>query len=93
MPPPARTTPEVIDLNKLPILRGSDRQRHGLDRLQLNMVGVATERRPTAFAIINLNKVYIGETIPDTNARLIAVGREGIGIEIVGSGQRYLVQF
>jgi hypothetical protein len=81
-----------VDIASLPRLSSSDRTRLGLDELKLNVLREATETRPEALAIINLNKVYIGEEIPGTDARLIGVARHGIGIEMRRTGDRYYVQ-
>ena len=81
-----------MNLRELPILRSSDRARLGLENLKLNVLREASENRPHGLAIINLNKVYIGEIIPGTRARLIEVKSHGIGIEIVDTGERFYVQ-
>lgn len=89
----ARTTaPPPVNLRELPILRSSDRARFGLENLKLNVLRETSENRPHGLAIINLNKVYIGEIIPGTRARLIEVKAHGIGIEIVDTGERFYVQ-
>ena len=75
-------------------LRQTDRQRLGLMDLQINMLKPAAKNRPHASAIINLNPVYIGEIIPRTNVRLLALdGLQGIAIEVQGSGERFYVPF
>jgi len=94
-PPTAAPDPGVdtATLAQRP-LRESDRRRLGLTKFQLNMLIPANESRPHASAIINLNKVYLGETIPRTNAKLVAVdGLEGVVIELQGSGERIYVRF
>ena len=83
---------DEIDIRSLPLLRGSERARFGLEQLRLNVLRAASEDRPNGLAIINLNKVYVGEVIPDTRARLIAVESHGIGIEMIDTGERYYVQ-
>lgn len=82
---------EPVDVNKLPLLRSSERARYGLENLRLNVLREAGPNRPNGLAIINLNKVYIGEVIPGTHARLIDVTRRGIAIEIVDTKERYYV--
>lgn len=96
-PPPAvkpaivRHPPGPVDLESLPILRSSERVRYGLENLRLNVLREAGPNRPSGLAIINLNKVYIGEIIPGTRARLIEVKSHGIGIEIADTGERFYV--
>ena len=68
-----------------------ERSRHGLTELRLNVLRVATPTQPEPSAIINLKKVYVGEVIPDTRARLIGVQSRSIAIEIEGTGERYRV--
>jgi hypothetical protein len=79
------------ELRMLPMLRSAARMRHGLENLKLNVLREAGENRPDGLAIINLNKVYIGERIPETRAILIGVEYRGIGIEIIESGERFYV--
>jgi hypothetical protein len=88
-PPPSEAEIGPVDLKKLPILRSSERVRFGLENVRLNVLREASPTRPHGLAIINLNKVYIGETIPGTRARLIEVKSHGIGIEIMDSGERF----
>lgn len=95
-PAPQTATPPrpagPVDITGFPRLSNSDKARLGLDDLKLNVLREATDTRPEALAIINLNKVYVGENIPGTDARLIAVTRHGIGIEMRRTGDRYYVQ-
>lgn len=84
-------TAERINLDELPILKSSDRARFGLENLKLNVLREANGNRPNGLAIINLNKVYIGEVIPGTRAKLIDVKSHGIGIEIINTGEKFYV--
>jgi len=86
--PPA----EAVDVDALPTLRSSERTRFGLDGLRLNMLREANKNRPNGLAIINLNRIYIGEMIPGTQARLIAVERHAIGIEMMNTGGRFRIE-
>jgi len=79
------------EMNALPRLGERERSRHGLTELRLNVLRVATPTQPEPSAIINLKKVYVGELIPDTRARLIGVQSRSIAIEIEGTGERYRV--
>lgn len=97
---PARTepqqknsTPASIEINKLPILTESDKERFGIGDLRVNMTRPANPKtRPYASAIINLKPVYVGERIPGGGARLIAVDDRGIAIEIEGSGEQFYLR-
>ncbi len=95
--PPALKEPQpVVDIEALAQhpLRERDRQRLGLTGFQINMLQPASKNRPYASAIINLNQVYLGEMIPRTNAKLIALdGLRGIVIEVQGSKERFYVPF
>ena len=91
-PPKSRgTTLTEEEINALPRLGERERSRHGLTELRLNVLRVATPTQPEPSAIINLKKVYVGEVIPDTRARLIGVQSRSIAIEIEGTGERYRV--
>jgi len=81
----------VEDLKALPELRSTDRMRHGLEAMRINFLRESAPQRPAAMAVINLNKIHIGEVIPGTTARLVAVERHGIGIEITSTGDRFYV--
>lgn len=87
----AKDVAPVGNLKELPVLRTSDRISYGLENMRVNFLREATPSRPTAMAVINLNKIHIGEVIPNTKARLIAVERGGIGIEMADTGKRFYV--
>lgn len=80
-----------MDIDSLPRLSANDRSRYGLDNLRLNVLRAADRDQPEGMAIINLKKVYVGEIIPGTRARLIAVEATGIGIEIEDTRERYRI--
>lgn len=97
--PPVATTPPPnysdapigdIDLDTLPVLSESERVRLGLPRMKINIVGLPTKRQPRPSALINFEKVYLGEYIKNSNARLIAVELHGVGIEV--AGHRYFME-
>ena len=57
------------------------------------MLRGVSETRPYGQAILNLDKVLIGEDIPKSRARLIAIDEKvGIAIEIIDTGERFFVQ-
>ncbi|MCC6485920.1 MAG: hypothetical protein IT364_00335 [Candidatus Hydrogenedentes bacterium] len=78
-----------IDLNVLPILSESERVRLGLPPLEVNIVGLPTKRQPRPSALINYEKVYVGEYISNTNARLVDVELRGVGLSV--GGQLYFL--
>lgn len=90
--PAPRNEAAVTDVQQYPRLSSSDMARYGLSDMRLNVLREATPTRPEALAIINLNKVYVGEDIPGSDARLIGVARYGIAIEIKSTGARYYVE-
>jgi hypothetical protein len=84
---------DMAELAKQP-LRESDKIRLGLAGMQINMLQPVTKHRPYASAIINLNQVYAGETIPRTDAKLIAIdGVKGVVIEMQHTKERFYVRF
>jgi hypothetical protein len=90
--PEKRPEPELlgdIDLSTLAILTETERVRLGLPVLKINIVGMPSKQNPRAAALINMQKVYVGEYIPNTNARLIGIELRGVGIEV--EGRRYYV--
>lgn len=76
---------EPVALNRLPILTPSEETRLGLPTITINTVAAPNERQPRPAALINYTLVYLGETIPGTNARLFAVDVLGIGLEVNGT--------
>ncbi|HNZ47520.1 MAG TPA: hypothetical protein PKN92_01620 [Candidatus Hydrogenedentes bacterium] len=84
--PSARSSGGAVSVDNLPRLSSQERARFGLDGLRVNVLRPADKDQPDALAIINLKKVYVGETIPGTRARLIGVASSGIGIEIEVEG-------
>ncbi|HRI88333.1 MAG TPA: hypothetical protein PK869_08710, partial [Candidatus Hydrogenedentes bacterium] len=78
-----------VDFDRLPILTETDRVRLGLPQLKINIVGIPNSRNPRASALINMQKVYVGENIPSTQARLIDVDLRGVAIDV--GGNRYFV--
>jgi len=86
----ARALPS--DIRDLPPLRGSDRVRHGLEYLRINVLRADSETTPYPHAIINLHKVFVGDVIPGTGARLAGVAEHGIALEVDASGERFYVR-
>lgn len=87
-PPVAREEAGPVNIDALPRLSSQDRENLGLNNLQLNVLRPADKNQPDALAIINLKKVYVGEMIPGTSARLIGVEAGAIGVEIDKGGAR-----
>lgn len=85
----AKNLSQEVNLSALPTLSESERLRLDLPKLKINIVGLPTKRQPHPSALINLNKVYVGENIPNTDARLIAVELRGVGIEV--NGRKYFL--
>ena len=86
-----RSAPLPSDIRQLPMLSRSERSQYRLEDVRLNMLNVANANRPTANAIINMEKVFVGETLPGSNARLIDVQNHGIAVEIMSTKQRYYI--
>ena len=76
---------EPVPLNKLPVLTPSEETRLGLPSITINTVAAPNERQPRPAALVNYSLVYLGETVPGTNARLFAVDVLGIGLEVNGT--------
>ncbi len=90
-PPEPRRDASAVDVDALPRLSNADRARYGLNDLRLNVLRESSNDQPEALAIINLKKVYVGEMIPGTRARLIGVKGTGIGIELEESRERFRI--
>ena len=75
-----------------PPLRVSDRVRFGLEDLKINGMRQPSANRPYGVAYINMERVYLQETIPGTRAKIIGINLRGIAIEIHGSGERFFVR-
>lgn len=80
------------DIRQLPMLTRNERDQYRLNDIKINMLNVENDLRPLGNAIINLEKVFIGETLPGTNARLVAVENHGIAIEILSTRQQYYIR-
>ncbi len=92
---PAKATPDAnapVNLDTLPVLRGGDLGRYGLENMHINVLREAGPDRPYAVAIINLASVYVGDMVPGTQAKLIGVRRNGIGIQDTGTGERFFIE-
>lgn len=85
------SAPVPDDIRTLPMLTRSERSQYRLDALTINMLNEASATRPLGNALINLEKIFIGETLPGSNATLIDVKSHGIAIEIMSTGQRYYI--
>lgn len=88
---PRKKDPIPEDIRTLPMLSRNDRSHYNLENLSLNMLNEANAQRPTGNAIINLEKVFVGETLPGTNAKLVDVRSHGIAVEILSSHQRFYI--
>ena len=87
--PAEAAKPAEDEIDKLPILSESVRVRLGLPALKINIVGIPNTRNPRASTLINMQKVFQGETIPGTSARLMAVDLRGVVLDV--NGQRYFL--
>jgi hypothetical protein len=87
--PPVRSSATPEDPRSLPYLSRSVQDRLGIPDLKVNMVSRASRNHPRPSALINYNRVYLDETIPETNARLVSITIHGIAIEV--NGQQYFV--
>jgi hypothetical protein len=76
----------------LPLMNETDKRRHGLGDMKINMVRPVNDNNPYASAIINLVPVQIGESIPNSTVRLIGVDIDGIVVETVAAGERYVIR-
>jgi outer membrane biosynthesis protein TonB len=83
------SAPVPDDIRTLPMLSRSDRAQYRLEGMTINMLNEASPTRPLGNALINLEKIFIGETLPGSNATLIDVKSHGIAIEIMSTRQRY----
>ena len=79
-PSGAEALPEDMNIRTLPRLTPSEQARLGLPRLEVRLVGMPSARRQPS-AMINFNKVYVDEFIPNTNVRLVAVDIYGVAVE------------
>ena len=91
-PQPAAAPDVTVNLDALPVLRGGELARFGLETMHINVLREAGPNRPYAVAIINLNNVYVGDTIPGTSVKLVGIRRNGIGIQIPSTGETFFVE-
>ncbi len=92
---PARAERVPYDASQrssLPLMNETDRRRFGLSGTKINMVRPVTDANPYASVIINLVPVQIGEVIPNSTVRVIAVDMDGIVVEAVAGGERYFMR-
>jgi len=96
MADPGKTEAKVaqgpVNLDTLPVLRGGELARYGLENMHINVLREAGPDRPYAVAIINLANVYVGDLVPGTQVKLIGVRRDGIGVQVPGTDERFFVQ-
>jgi hypothetical protein len=88
---PRKSEPLPDDIRSLPMLSRTERAQYRLEDMSLNMLNEANAQRPTGNAIINLEKVFVGETLPGSNAKLVDVRSHGIAVEILSTRQRYYI--
>lgn len=96
-PNPAQPAPQqaVVAYEDLPRLDARTRASFGLqqENFRVNMVRPVSEFHPRALAIVNMEKVYIGQRIGETGAKLVHVQSDGVAIEIVATGDRFFEDF
>ncbi len=91
LPVKINTEPLPLEIRNLPMLSRTQRTQYRLEGIQLNMLNPAGPTRPLGNAFINLEKVFVGEFLPGSNAKLVDVASHGIAIEIQSTGQRYYI--
>ncbi len=79
----------VENFEWFPQLTAEERERYGIPEIKHYIYSPRyRNRRPAAF--VNNTTVYVGSYLPNTNARIIAAGASGLGIEI--DGKRYFLK-
>lgn len=82
--------PEVEeDIRRYDIMTRTVRARLDIPELDINMLMLPNEVNPDPAALINYNKVYVGESIPDTQGRVALIGVDIRGIAVEVEGKRY----
>ena len=84
--------PSPEDIRKLPSLSASQRIRLGLDRIRINMLLEANPNRLTPSAVINLQKVFLGNEIPGTRVLLVDVQAHGIAVESLETRKLFYIR-
>ena len=92
---PAEPPVEELDrpLHLLPVLTPAIASRYVDDALVINMIVPPSDSNPYGFALINRVKVYEGQRISGTRLQLFEVGAQGIGVRVMGAGEKYFVEF
>lgn len=83
----------IVSIRQLPLLTPAIEARHALPALHLNMVRPAGPSSPHDMAVINRVKVYAGDRIQNSRARLLRVESYGIAVGIVGTNDNYFIPF
>ena len=80
----ADPSPKPVKVDQLPLL--TDRMRMSLDlpEFEIRFIGTPTSRNPRSWAVVNMERIYVDNYIPGTDAKVIAIQLNGIGIEIEG---------
>jgi beta-lactamase regulating signal transducer with metallopeptidase domain/LysM repeat protein len=88
----ANAPTEQLDVNSLPKLTSELIEELGLSEFTIQMLREVSEDRPDGLAIVNLEKVKVGDLLPGTKCKIIGISRQGLGIEDSKTGDRYLLQ-
>ena len=95
--PPVAPTGSVYTepkpINYLPAFSTAVRTRHEIPKLRVNHIHLGDSTKPRPFAWINNLKVYPGERIQSSKARLKKVAEGGVAIEIIGTRELYYLKF
>lgn len=78
-----------VDIRRYDIMTDSVRARFGIPDLKINMLMQPNDRNPRPSALIDYNRVYIGEAIPDTKGLVHLIGIDIRGIAVEVDGERY----
>ncbi len=82
--------PKPVKADSLPRLTDRMRVSLGLPEFKIRLIGMPTPRKPKSWAVVNMVQVYIDDYVPKTDAKVIAIQLNGIGIEI--EGKRFFVE-
>jgi len=77
------------DIRRYDIMTRTVMAKYDIPEMSINMLSLPNERRPRASALINYNKVYVGEIIEGTRGRVHLIGVEIRGIAVEVEGQRF----
>jgi hypothetical protein len=85
--------PVPVDIRKFPVLSRAVLSRFELNKVRINMCNPKTNINPNPNAVVNMLKMYVGDTLVGTTLQLTHVEKHGVAFQDRRTGDQYYSKY